>query len=120
MEPGETVREAAVRELREETGLSCAAEDLEPVAISSGHAEAHWVNGLVRDDYYLLRVDQPAVDTSGQTAAERNSHDGFRWWHLGDLANSGEAVHPPSLPDLLGRLVAQRDPDHVVELPWVW
>ncbi|GAB3457975.1 hypothetical protein GCM10027519_16190 [Kineococcus endophyticus] len=120
VEAGENVRQAAVRELREETGLSCDAEDLRHVATTSGHAEAHWISGLVRDDYYLLRVHRPPVDTSGQTAAEKDSHDGFRWWHLEDLVRSADPVHPPSLPDLIGRLVARQVPDHVVQLPWVW
>jgi ADP-ribose pyrophosphatase YjhB (NUDIX family) len=118
LETGETPEQAAVRELHEEVGLVVVPEDLHLVATTSGHAAADWIRGLVRDDFFLLTVDHHEVDPSRQTARERKALVGFRWWHVADLQRSGE--HPPSLPELLLRLVDGVRPDPVVHLPWVW
>ncbi|WP_380162824.1 NUDIX hydrolase [Kineococcus sp. R86509] len=120
VEPGETVRQAAVRELHEETGLIAAAEDLQPVATTSGHAEADWISGLVRDDFFLLTIDHHQVDTSGQTDQEQHTHDGFCWWNVADLDETNDRIYPPSLPQLLPRLMTGEVQDRIVHLPWVW
>ncbi len=119
-EPGETVRQAAIRELREETGLIAAADDLQPVAITSGHAEADWISGLVRDDFFLLTIEHHRVDTCGQTEQEQRDHDGFCWWNVAELHRTSDRVYPPSLPQLLPRLIAAADQDRIVHLPWAW
>ncbi|GAA4198820.1 hypothetical protein GCM10022220_00530 [Actinocatenispora rupis] len=57
VEAGETLAQAAVRELREEIGLATTPADLGgPVAVTAGRAELGGVAGLYRDDFYFLRV----------------------------------------------------------------
>ncbi len=119
VEDGETLAEAAARELREETGLSVEPEALRSaVAETSGYADVGWAEGIFRDVFFRLRVTGHQVDVSGQEANERKYHAGYRWWSVTDLAATGETVYPLGLAGLAAELVAGRVPTDPVQLPW--
>jgi len=116
---GESLRDAAARELREEIGLAVHPADLgEPVAHSAGHADLGWARGLFRDDFFLLRIGGHDVDVSRMEARERTDHAGHRWWPLDDLASTAETVYPLGLAALMAGILADGVPRRSVELPW--
>ena len=119
VDPGESIAEAAARELAEETGLVVAPEDLgERVAWREGHAEFGFGTGTYRDDYFLLRVDAHEVDVSGHQDLERSHILGHRWWPVGELPQIAELLTPLGLVGLLEDLISGRAVETPVRLPW--
>lgn len=101
---GESTLEAAVRELREETGMIIDPEVLgEPVLEASGRWD--WADGLnyhtYTDTIYELKVQNFQPDTSGFTQDELRDILEYRWWTVDEILDSQESLAPHDLRDWL-------------------
>jgi ADP-ribose pyrophosphatase YjhB (NUDIX family) len=106
VEPGESVREAAAREVVEETGF-------EGVKIGEvawlGEQVLHDRKGrpvLFKESYLLARCAGGEPSRAGWQALEQEFVDDMRWWTLDDLAACAEPVFPPGLARRLTELLA--------------
>ncbi|MHB1431145.1 MAG: NUDIX hydrolase [Streptosporangiaceae bacterium] len=107
LEPGETPRQAVIRELREELGVSHV--DLGPHLAT--RTKDHQVAGRdVRqaEQYYLARVRPENVDP--QSAANPDNIQEWRWWSLAELTATSQTVYPAELTELLRGILASGPP----------
>ncbi|WP_399103205.1 GNAT family N-acetyltransferase [Streptomyces sp. 11x1] len=110
LEEGESPREGALRELREETGWT----DMEPGAFLCSWEHDFTRAGIpVRqyDDIYVARG--PRREPAGGLLTTTRAEEGilaWRWWTPADLADpAAEPVWPPELPRLLAELGTAAD-----------
>jgi 8-oxo-dGTP pyrophosphatase MutT (NUDIX family) len=120
IEPGETYRDAAVRELLEETGIAITADSV-GAATWSRRASFRYrgTRHLQNEVVALVRLSGPgpAVDGSQRVEFEDDDYFGFRWWPVAELISSRERFYPGRLPELLGALL---DGDMVEEPFELW
>jgi 8-oxo-dGTP pyrophosphatase MutT (NUDIX family) len=104
IEEGESALQAAVRELREETGAVVAAGELAgPLArrtVRHGYSDVV----VVQEEVFFAVVVAPfELDVSGHTAEERLTMTRHRWWTREELSATTEEVWPSSLLSLWER-----------------
>lgn len=103
VEPGETSREAAARELYEETGLRL---ELSPASILV-ERRYRWAGRDYEhiEEFFLAFAHEPsALSLHEPTEQERLTFLGCAFLSPGELAHLADPVDPPGLPELLARL----------------
>jgi 8-oxo-dGTP pyrophosphatase MutT (NUDIX family) len=105
IDDGESVEEAAVRELLEETGIKITRDELGPIFWkTSGRWD--WADGIhyqtYTDTIFKLLVSDFVLDNSLWTTDEHRDILESRWWNVSELIGSGERVGPHGLADYLG------------------
>ena len=114
LEPGESHEEAAVREVREETGW--AVPVLGPV-IGERRQVVTWNDGVTYDCpevWFLARVDALEVDTSSWTDDERVDMGAHGWWTLEELETTTVELTPNDLATRVRSLLGDGPPAE----PW--
>jgi len=108
LDEGETSAEGAARELYEETGLRVDPSDLgEPVWHQVTRFSYDHRDYRQDQDFYLVRVPEWQVDTTGFDIEEQRTIDDHRWWTAAELETTAETVYPENLAELLRRITAE-------------
>lgn len=107
VEAGETPAAAALRELREETGIFVGS-----VGAVVARRQQHFVvdsGEIIADDehYFHVPVARQAISHAGWTDYERACMTTHRWWSILDLAQTCETIWPQDLSRLLAAVHAR-------------
>ncbi len=118
IDSGESPRQAAVRELAEETGLQVEAEALVgPVLRRTALFDFARRTVRQHEEFFLARLEAPeAIVQHGWTEIERQFMDEARWWELDELLGEAEQVFPVGLARIVSGLIGGWD-GRLLELP---
>ena len=117
VEEGESDVLAIARELEEETRLVVDPATITPPVWTRDYTfRWHDVDERHLERFFLIRIDEHAVDTSGLDADEAGLTREFRWWPVDDIAASAERFSPARLGELLPPLLKGAIPEAPVAL----
>lgn len=114
LKQGESHEQAALRELREETGLMNVSLGPEVWRGRPWTAVRGDVAYEVRQRYYMARVPAFEVDTSAFKEIEKAAISGHRWWTATELAATSDVLRPAELPELLASLLTDGPPNRPI------
>ncbi|WP_168801606.1 NUDIX hydrolase [Glycomyces buryatensis] len=120
IEDGETLAEAAVREVFEETGLRLRTDELGPVA---ARTEGYWSDSpdlliYSRDAYFFARVPHFEPIRDRLVGTEGAEFTEARWLTLDQLRAADALVFPGRVADLLSQLLDGTIPIAPLDIPW--
>lgn len=113
IDAGESARDAAVREVREEAGIVLEPGDVVgPVLTRSAIFDFYFEHCRQDEEIFLARVRSDAFvaeDRTGWTPLELDVIDELRWWSLDDLERVDIEVFPDGLAALVRALLPAWD-----------
>jgi 8-oxo-dGTP pyrophosphatase MutT (NUDIX family) len=104
-EAEESARDAAARELFEETGQVVDPAELGE-QVFQNYVEFMFDGRLLRqhNHFYVLRASSTEISTAGFDDVEQRSHLGHRWWSAEELEESSATYYPVELAALVKEL----------------
>ena len=106
IEDGESLEQAALRELWEDTGLTNTDVTLGPVVWDGKFMTKFYKTpALQKEQFLVVKTRKSDVHMNNMEANERRYMKKLRWFSLPDIQNSTEKIYPTSLEQHLPAII---------------
>jgi 8-oxo-dGTP pyrophosphatase MutT (NUDIX family) len=107
LDDGESLENAAVREVLEETGLRLPPEQLGPViATRVAHFEFEHRRFRQTESFFAVNVERFTPQHHGWDELEQRALLDHRWWTVDELLATDETVYPSELAEVVQAVLA--------------
>ncbi|OHV44931.1 DNA mismatch repair protein MutT [Pseudofrankia sp. BMG5.36] len=106
LDPGESARQGAIREIAEEVGIRLA-EVGQPVGTRTTRFTFAGKSYIQQESFFVVRIPERVdVDPAEWTDLEKRSTLGWAWWTVDEVAASTETIYPRGLTALVSGWLA--------------
>ena len=117
IEPGESVLEAAARELFEETGISGKGVSFGPIVWFGEYDLILYGKPThIKQRFIVAKTKQQALSLANLTQDEAKIVTQLAYFSLHDIIHSNEIIYPIPLPDYLPDIIAGKYPRDPIEI----
>jgi ADP-ribose pyrophosphatase YjhB (NUDIX family) len=102
--PGESDRDAAVRELAEEAGVALPPDGLVGPVARWDNAFTYLGHPVRQRDVFFWSTVEAGQATTAWTSIENATVDALRWVPVDEIGHLPDPLYPPQLPALIDRL----------------
>jgi 8-oxo-dGTP pyrophosphatase MutT (NUDIX family) len=107
LDEGETFEEAAIRELREETGIQVDRVDAHVAEREFVLSMPDGKPVMAEERLFLVQVRDTTLSRDGWTAHEVSVMTEHKWWSMDELARTDATVWPKNLPEIVAFALAR-------------